>query len=398
MQNRSERVPRGQTVGKLRLAASALATALAITGCSTAELTSIPLVDDRGQIVGEFVEGEWRGPFPELLIETELQMEDLPGGEIISLRSTVSNGLSNAIRERLHNRLPGSGSVEAAVVVMESSSGKIRAIVTSSDPDAPLPVVSTFGRPVGSAFKPVVLAEALIQGRTLETMYPAPECMTFPDVDGPFTTCGGNDAGYSLYDATVFSVNVVYAQATEELGPNQIVQRAAELGMTRSELQPSISAGLGANPVTVIEMATTYVTLTTGNYVPPNVIEEVEFVDGERVSRGILSIPVLSDAVVGDVLATLAGVVETGTGQRADPGFPVVGKTGTALDQSNAWFVGSAEGYVIAIWVGFPTDEGRPMVPPATTEQIVGGTVPAELFSEIAVILATEGWVTAAPE
>ena len=48
----------------------------------------------------------------------------------------------------------------------------------------------------------------------------------------------------------------------------------------------------------------------------------------------------------------LNDVVPYGTGTAANIGRPQIGKTGTAMDHSDAWFVGAIPQMVAAIWVG----------------------------------------------
>ncbi len=68
-----------------------------------------------------------------------------------------------------------------------------------------------------------------------------------------------------------------------------------------------------------------------------------------------------------------------GTGVKARIGRQVAGKTGTAEDYSDAWFVGYTPELSTAVWVGFPGDTAS-MVPPATRVTVTGGTWPAEIW------------------
>jgi penicillin-binding protein 1A len=58
------------------------------------------------------------------------------------------------------------------------------------------------------------------------------------------------------------------------------------------------------------------------------------------------------------------------------PGRVVAGKTGTTQDNRDAWFIGAVDGRVIGIWMG--NDGNAPM------RGVMGGTLPAMLFREIA--------------
>ena len=68
-----------------------------------------------------------------------------------------------------------------------------------------------------------------------------------------------------------------------------------------------------------------------------------------------------------------------GTGTAANIGRPQIGKTGTAMDHNDAWFVGAVPQMVAAVWVGFPEGQIR-MEPPRTRITVFGGTWPAQIW------------------
>ena len=63
-----------------------------------------------------------------------------------------------------------------------------------------------------------------------------------------------------LVEATVHSVNTVYAQLILDVGLEEAVKTASDLGIT-SELKALPSAVLGTNDVSPLEMAAAYATL-----------------------------------------------------------------------------------------------------------------------------------------
>ncbi|MGH9037913.1 MAG: PASTA domain-containing protein, partial [Acidimicrobiia bacterium] len=150
----------------------------------------------------------------------------------------------------------------------------------------------------------------------------------------------------------------------------------------RSDLKPYPSAVLGTNEVTVIDMASAYGTFAAdGMHADPVLITEITRADGSVLyRRPSTRTRVVSSDVARKVTSVLAEVVNRGTGVRAQIGRPVAGKTGTAQQWRDAWFVGYTPDLVGAVWVGFPNRQ-RSMTPPATPLKVTGGSWPAEIWN-----------------
>jgi penicillin-binding protein 1A len=67
-------------------------------------------------------------------------------------------------------------------------------------------------------------------------------------------------------------------------------------------------------------------------------------------------------------------VVTSGTGTAANYGCPVAGKTGTAQNLSNGWFVGFSPKLSTAVWVGYPNNNNLQVG--------FGGTVAAPIWHD----------------
>jgi penicillin-binding protein 1A len=72
----------------------------------------------------------------------------------------------------------------------------------------------------------------------------------------------------------------------------------------------------------------------------------------------------------------LKGVITSGTGTAAGYGCPAAGKTGTANNLSNAWFVGYTPRMSTAVWVGYPQGNSIPMA------DGFGGTLAAPIWHD----------------
>ncbi|HZA60955.1 MAG TPA: transglycosylase domain-containing protein, partial [Actinomycetota bacterium] len=249
------------------------------------------------------------------------------------------------------------------------------------------------GRQSGSAFKPFALVAALESGMSPTEVFPAPSFLQIPLAGGGvWDVTNAEGAGFgslTLRSATVRSVNTVYAQLIEQLGPKKVVEVAKRMGMRcctdvgspKTKLQPYLSAVLGTNGVNSLEMASAFGTIASGGLrVAPIPIGSVVDAHGDVLweadpkPKQVLHPQVA--AAAGDILQQ---AVLFGTGTAANIGRPQLGKTGTAADHTNAWFIGAVPQLVAAVWVGYP--EGQiPMEPPRTRITVFGGTWPAQIW------------------
>ena len=158
--------------------------------------------------------------------------------------------------------------------------------------------------------------------------------------------------------ATVISDNTVFAQLVVDLGPDKMDAIAHAMGITSplQGLPAEVIGGLKVG-VTPLEMADAYATLANGGYhVPPTIVDHVVFPDGS-VDHSIGNPPkkhVFSYSEAYEAIKVLKGVIKDGTGTAADYGCPAAGKTGTAENLANAWFVGFTPRLATAVWVGYP--------------------------------------------
>src|SRR5205823_3796547 len=153
-----------------------------------------------------------------------------------------------------------------ALVSLEPGTGYVRALVGGADffgggTQAKFNLATQGRRPAGSSFKPFVLAAAVDEGISLHRLFSAPTRLDLPLPRGGvwhvqnFEDEGGGTM--DLVQATVHSINTVYARLILEVGPNEAVDVARRLGVT-SHLDAYPSAVLGTNDVTPLEMASAY--------------------------------------------------------------------------------------------------------------------------------------------
>lgn len=293
-----------------------------------------------------------------------------------------------------------------ALVSIEPRTGFVRAIVGGRDffgggPQAKFDLATQGSRPAGSAFKPFVLAAALEAGIPLSKTYDAPSRMLIPltrqtwNVEN-YEGSGGGRA--NLIEATVRSINTVYAQLILDVGPAEAVATAARMGIT-TPLLPYPSAVLGTNDVTPLEMAVAYGTFANrGVHVQPALVTKITGPGGALLYEHAHGQKrVLEQENIDAIVGVLQGVVERGTAVKAKIGRPVAGKTGTGQEWRDAWFVGFTPELVTSVWVGFP-EKQRSMKPPDTRILVTGGSWPAEIWQLYSAAALARVPVTPFPE
>jgi penicillin-binding protein 1A len=335
--------------------------------------------------------------------ETREERARLLFGGGLRITTTLDPKLQEDAEHAVSSVLAYPGDPAAAMSVVDPVTGFVRAMVGGEDEDfwaerrggrVNLATgAGGTGRQTGSAFKPFALVTALERGISPETVFPAPSSIQIPLEDGTLWDVtnaeGGGYGSMSLASATISSVNTVYAQLIVELGPQSVVRTATRMGIRcctdvgepRRPLQPYPSAVLGANEVNTLEMTSAFGTLASGGRrVRPVPAIEVRDADGKLLWQAD---PQPKQVISPEVATTaddiLQDVVEVGTGRAASIGRPQIGKTGTAADHSDAWFVGAIPQLSAAVWVGYPQGQIS-MEPPRTRITVFGGTWPAQIW------------------
>ncbi|HYI62212.1 MAG TPA: PBP1A family penicillin-binding protein [Acidimicrobiales bacterium] len=253
------------------------------------------------------------------------------------------------------------------------------------------------GRQPGSTFKAFALAQALREGYSIESLIPSPSRKIFPDAnDGSdWDVVGGCCGGTAtLVEATAASSNTAYAQLALDLGIENVIQMARDLGVASDFPAVVPSVVLGSSDVSVLDMAAAYSTFANlGTRIEPRVITRVERADGSLVEEFTASTQqVLTPDQASRVTYALEKVVQDGTGEEADFGRPAAGKTGTTTENKDAWFVGYTPKLTAAVWMGYVTPAVMDSV---HGETVQGGNLPARIWRRF-MELATAGVDTGA--
>jgi penicillin-binding protein 1A len=280
----------------------------------------------------------------------------------LKIHTTIQPGMQEAAREAINAYYGDPAGPASAIVSVDPSNGKIRAMASSGTYDERRFNLAAQGhRQPGSAFKTFVLTAAILEGVDPDsTSYTSKPLNINDPTYGPWEvkTFGNTYSGtISLTRATLSSDNSVYAQLILDLGPEKVCRAAKLLGITtKLDCYPAEGLGGLTRGVTTLEMAGAYATLASGGVRHrPTGIQRVVFPDGKSERLGNpKGKRVMTDGQAYEVTKILEMNIQSGTGTAAGYGCPAAGKTGTTDEAKDAWFVGYTPHLSTAVWVGYP--------------------------------------------
>ncbi|MEU8690954.1 transglycosylase domain-containing protein [Streptomyces sp. NPDC048665] len=267
----------------------------------------------------------------------------------------------------------------------------------------------TSGVPVGSTWKPFVLAAAMEygtyrtggEGLSPLSKYNGNDHLKVLNNDGSPVLTKDNSVFYqrnesdykwgyiSLRKAMEQSVNTPFVQLGMDVGLTHVRDVAQASGILRdsfSTLNPSFS--IGTSTPSAIRMADAYATFAaSGQHTDPYSVTAVKK-DGQELPG--FTKPKVSTAipenVANNVTDVLQNVIQNGTGVNAKAlGRTAAGKTGTTDSNKSAWFVGYTQqlSTSVAMFRENPKDhELLSMNGTAGVESIHGGDIPTSVWTE----------------
>ena len=324
----------------------------------------------------------------------------------LKVKSTLDLRLQAAAEEVVASYLGELGPTSALVVIDNRNAG-IKAMVAGPDfEEKPFNLATLGHRQPGSSIKPIILATALQQGISPETVYEsAPQVFYFGKKGNEAFEVENYEDSYlgsaSLATATTYSDNAVYAQVGLESikgGTRAIARTAHRLGVqTHLSTNPAMVLGGLAEGVTPLEWTYAFSTLAndgdrvSGTLAPipgdsPVAYTEVTDSDGDLIREGdndSRHTQVLPAGVAEEAKSILSTVVSSGTGVRADIGDESQwGKTGTTDENGDAWYCGATEEVTSCVWVGY-ADTLTPMTTEFSGGPVDGGTFPALIWAGV---------------
>lgn len=266
---------------------------------------------------------------------------------------------------------------QASFVLMEQSTGKVRAIVGGrgeKTANRTLNRASSSKRQPGSTFK------------VLSTYLPALDTsgFTLANVmdDAPYKYPGTNkrvkdwdSSGYkgltSLRQGIVDSVNIVTVKTFQKVTPQTGFDYLLNLGFTTlvdrretsdgqiySDIQLPTALGGLTDGVTNVELTAAYAAIANGGtYIKPVYYTKIVDSKGNVLLQNSKSgKKVMKNTTAWLLTDAMKDVIKRGTGKKAafkKIKMPQAGKTGTTSDNTDFWFEGYTPYYTAGIWLGY---------------------------------------------
>ncbi|MDH6450491.1 MULTISPECIES: transglycosylase domain-containing protein [unclassified Streptomyces] len=255
---------------------------------------------------------------------------------------------------------------------------------------------------VGSIFKPIVFASAVQNdsetqdGQTItpNTYYDGTNKRPVVGWSGgnyaPENEDQGSYGEITVREATDKSVNSVYAQMAVDVGSDKVKQTAIDLGIPADtpDLTATPSIALGVNTASVLDMAEAYATLANhGRHGTYTMIDKITKGGQETVELPAQKTrQAISREAADTTTSILQSVVENGTATAAQGADrPAAGKTGTAEEDTAAWFAGYTPelATVVSVMGQDPvTAAHKSLYGAMGLERVNGGGPPAEIWAQ----------------
>ncbi|MGW5336400.1 transglycosylase domain-containing protein [Streptomyces bauhiniae] len=189
--------------------------------------------------------------------------------------------------------------------------------------------------------------------------------------------------------ATDLSVNAVYAQMAADVTGDKVKETAISLGIPADtpDLYPSPSIALGTATASVLEMTEAYATLANhGRHGTYTIIEKISKDNVPVDLPGRQTKQAVTRKAADTTTSVLKSVVEGGTATAAQAaGRPAAGKTGTAEEDTAAWFAGYTPDLatVVSVMGQDPvTAKHKPLYGALGVERMNGGGPPTEIWAQ----------------
>ena len=288
-----------------------------------------------------------------ILEETDRIIENKNDYKFLRIKSSINKNWQE--KAQSISIYAGPKELEFALLSIESNTGKIKTMITSKNPS-----INEFNRvilsirPLGSTFKIIPYAAALIEGIKLSDKFEdLPKCW---ESYCPKNFSEDYRGSISLIESFKSSSNIVPISITKKIGLKNIINLANSFGLGyEQEFKEFPSLAIGSYGDNLLNITNAYSAINNnGKIQSPSIIEKIESFNNQSIwENKPISTKILDFKVNKKINKLLEKSVKEGTSKAAFiKGKKIYGKTGTSDGNKDLWFIGSLDNLTTGIWIG----------------------------------------------
>ena len=289
-----------------------------------------------------------------ILQETDKKIGSKNDYKFLRIKSSINKDWQE--KGQKISRYAGPKELEFGLLSIESNTGLIRTMITSKNPSINEynRVISSV-RPLGSTFKIIPYAAALIEGIKLSDKFEdLPTCW---ESYCPKNFSEDYRGSISLIESFKSSSNIVPISITKKIGLKNIINLANSFGLGyEQEFEEFPSLAIGSYGDNLLNITNAYSAINNnGKIQSPEIIEKIESFkkqpiwENKSISKKILDLKINKK-----INKLLEKSVKEGTSKAASiKGKKIYGKTGTSDGNKDLWFIGSIDNLTTGIWIGY---------------------------------------------
>ena len=289
-----------------------------------------------------------------ILEETDRIIENKNDYKFLRIKSSINKNWQE--KAQSISIYAGPKELEFALLSIESNTGKIKTMITSKNPSINEfnRVISSI-RPLGSTFKIIPYAAALIEGIKLSDKFEdLPKCW---ESYCPKNFSEDYRGSISLIESFKSSSNIVPISITKKIGLKNIINLANSFGLGyEQEFKEFPSLAIGSYGDNLLNITNAYSAINNnGKIQSPSIIEKIESFNNQSIwENKPISTKILDLKVNKKINKLLEKSVKEGTSKAAFiKGKKIYGKTGTSDGNKDLWFIGSIDNLTTGIWIGY---------------------------------------------
>lgn len=299
----------------------------------------------------------------------QLAQKSAPGRALYL--TTFDPELQHLARTALETALrTATGVDDAAAIIIENATGKVRTLIGTLDFHAPRAGqvnAAIAPRSPGSLLKPFIYGEAIEAGRITAQTRLSDTPLLLADYR-PANFDGTFQGSIAAEDALADSLNTPAIRLLREIGLDRMFRRLRAFGLPLESSRPiGLTLALGGSEASLLQLTTAYATLANaGTPLPPAFLEDA---------------PASPSATIG-WSPGVAGLITRMLRNRPLPGaqhLTPAWKTGTSNNNRDAWCIAFTPEWTVGVWFGNKRGTPAPALVGTTLAAPAAGAILAAL-------------------